>query len=97
MGSHAECQIRLDTMTSVLKKIISLIYAPNLDDPLEPEIAELYAKNPKEFEARAKEYVAKYAKWVAFKQIYKFHKILHSFCQKVFFFLAGAGFAFLLM
>ncbi len=47
---------------AVLKKIISLVYAPNLDDPLEPEIAELYTKNPKEFEARAKEYVAKYAK-----------------------------------
>lgn len=45
----------------VIKKIISLIYAPNLDDPLEPDIAEIYNKNPKLFESNAQDFVAKFA------------------------------------
>lgn len=47
----------------VIKKIVSLIYAPNLDDPLEPDIAEIYNKNPKLFESNAQDFVAKFAQW----------------------------------
>jgi ubiquitin-conjugating enzyme E2 D/E len=45
----------------VLLSICSLLADPNPNDPLVPEIAQLYKTNKPEFNRRAKEYTQKYA------------------------------------
>ena len=49
------------TTLKVLKAVASLLVAPNLDNPLEASIAEVYQKDPTKFAATAKEWTQKYA------------------------------------
>ncbi len=49
------------TVSRVLLSISSLLTDPNPDDPLEPEIADLYRKNQYEYNMRAREWTMKYA------------------------------------
>ena len=50
------------TLNKILLSIISLMNDPNPDDPLVPEIAELYKNDPVQFNINAKQYTLKYAK-----------------------------------
>ncbi len=45
-----------------LKAIMMLLTTPNIDDPLEASISKIYKKNPKEFDAIAREWTKFYAK-----------------------------------
>jgi ubiquitin-conjugating enzyme E2 D/E len=49
------------TVGKVLLSICSLLTDPNPDDPLVPEIAQLYKKDKKKFEETAREWTRKYA------------------------------------
>ena len=49
------------TISKVLLSISSLLTDANPDDPLVPEIAQLYKSNRAKFEATAKEWTKKYA------------------------------------
>jgi ubiquitin-conjugating enzyme E2 D/E len=49
------------TISKVLLSICSLLTDANPDDPLVPEIAELYKNDRKKHDARAREWTAKYA------------------------------------
>ncbi|XP_005409793.1 PREDICTED: ubiquitin-conjugating enzyme E2 D4-like [Chinchilla lanigera] len=49
------------TVSKLLLSICSMLCDPNPDDPLVPEIANLYLKDRKEYERRAREWTAKYA------------------------------------
>ena len=49
------------TTSKVLLSICSLLMDPNPDDPLEPEIAQLYKKNRDKYNAYAREWTRKYA------------------------------------
>ena len=49
------------TLDKLLLSICSLLTDPNPDDPLVPEIANIYKTNRKEFNMRAKEWTQKYA------------------------------------
>ena len=49
------------TLEKVVLSISSLLTDPNPDDPLVPEIAELYKENIIQYEANAKEWTKKYA------------------------------------
>ena len=49
------------TIEKVVLSISSLLTDPNPDDPLVPEIAELYKENIIQYEANAKEWTKKYA------------------------------------
>ena len=50
------------TLNKILLSIISLMNDPNPDDPLVPEIAELYKNNRVQFNTNAKQHTLKYAK-----------------------------------
>lgn len=47
----------------MLLSISSLLTDANPDDPLVPEIAQLYKTNKPKFEATAREWTKKYAQW----------------------------------
>ncbi|KAG8922105.1 Ubiquitin-conjugating enzyme E2 4 [Tulasnella sp. 417] len=47
------------TMSTVLVAISTLLIDPNLDDPLVPDIANLYKTNKAKFEATAREWTRK--------------------------------------
>ena len=49
------------SITTVLLSICSLLSDPNPDDPLAPDIANLYKTNKEEFNRVAREYTVKYA------------------------------------
>eukprot|EP01005_Ploeotia_sp_CARIB1_P001647 NODE_560_length_741_cov_544.744300_g551_i0.p1 GENE.NODE_560_length_741_cov_544.744300_g551_i0~~NODE_560_length_741_cov_544.744300_g551_i0.p1 ORF type:complete len:149 (-),score=24.31 NODE_560_length_741_cov_544.744300_g551_i0:180-626(-) len=49
------------TISKVLLSICSLLTDPNPDDPLVPEIAQMYKKDRKKFEETAKAWTRKYA------------------------------------
>ena len=49
------------TLDKLLLSICSLLTDPNPDDPLVPEIANIYKTNRQEFNMRAKEWTQKYA------------------------------------
>jgi len=49
------------TISKVLLSICSLLTDPNCDDPLVPEIAELYRRDRAAYNARAAEFTAKFA------------------------------------
>lgn len=49
------------TISKVLLSICSLLTDPNPDDPLVPEIAQLYKKDRVKYNQNAKEYTKKYA------------------------------------
>ncbi|BAM41143.1 Ubiquitin-conjugating enzyme E2 D2 [Babesia sp. Xinjiang] len=49
------------TISKVLLSISSLLTDPNPDDPLVPEIAQLYKQNRKLYESTVREWVQKYA------------------------------------
>tara|TARA_R100001163_G_C5068178_1_gene208078 strand:- start:3870 stop:4316 length:447 start_codon:yes stop_codon:yes gene_type:complete len=49
------------TISRVLLSISSLLSDPNPDDPLVPEIANLYKSNRSKFDASAREYTMRYA------------------------------------
>ena len=49
------------SITKVLLSICSLLSDPNPDDPLAPDIANLYKSNKEEFNRVAREYTVKYA------------------------------------
>ena len=49
------------TISKVLLSISSLLTDPNPDDPLVPEIANIYKSNRAKYEATAKEWTKKYA------------------------------------
>lgn len=49
------------SITKVLLSICSLLSDPNPDDPLAPEIANIYKTNKDEFNRIAREYTVKYA------------------------------------
>ena len=49
------------TTSKVLLSICSLLVDPNPDDPLEPEIAQLYKKNRDRYNMHAREWTRKYA------------------------------------
>jgi ubiquitin-conjugating enzyme E2 D/E len=49
------------SITKVLLSICSLLSDPNPDDPLAPEIANIYKTNKEEFNRIAREYTVKYA------------------------------------
>jgi len=49
------------SITKVLLSVYSLLSAPNPDDALVPEIANLYKTNREEFNRKAKEYTIEYA------------------------------------
>ena len=49
------------SITKVLLSICSLLSDPNPDDPLMPEIANLYKTNREQFNKNAQEYTVKYA------------------------------------
>jgi ubiquitin-conjugating enzyme E2 D/E len=49
------------SITKVLLSICSLLSDPNPDDPLVPEIANLYKTNREQFNKNAQEYTVKYA------------------------------------
>ena len=46
----------------IIESVVTLLKNPNADNPLEAEIAELFAKDYNAFCARAKEFTASYAK-----------------------------------
>ena len=46
----------------VIESVVTLLKNPNADNPLEPEIAELFIKDYATFCAKAKEFTASYAK-----------------------------------
>ena len=52
------------TVSKVLLSISSLLTDANPDDPLVPEIAQIYKTNKPKFEATAKEWTKKYAQWL---------------------------------
>ena len=49
------------TISKILLSISSLLTDANPDDPLVPEIAQLYKSNRAKFEATAREWTKKYA------------------------------------
>ena len=49
------------TISKVLLSVYSLLYDPNADDPLVPEIAHILKINKPKFEASAREWTNKYA------------------------------------
>ncbi len=49
------------TISKVLLSICSLLTDPNPDDPLVPSIAELYKRNKKEYELKAKTFTLQFA------------------------------------
>ncbi|WCJ37034.1 Ubiquitin-conjugating enzyme E2 4 [Euphorbia peplus] len=49
------------TISKVLIQILSLLSAPNLEDPLEHDIAYLYKKDKAKYEATARKWTQKYA------------------------------------
>jgi len=49
------------TISKVLLSICSLLTDPNPDDPLVPEIAQMYKKDRKKFDETAKQWTRKYA------------------------------------
>lgn len=49
------------TISKVLLSISSLLTDPNPDDPLVPEIAQIYKSDRAKYEATAKEWTRKYA------------------------------------
>ena len=49
------------TVSKILLAIQNLLINPNIDHPLEPEIAELYKKDLDAYKAKAKEWTEKYA------------------------------------
>ena len=49
------------TISKVLLSICSLLTDPNPNDPLVPEIAQLYKTNKAEYEKTAREWTRKYA------------------------------------
>ena len=49
------------TISKVLLSISSLLSDPNPDDPLVPEIATLYKKDRKSYEAKAREWTRQHA------------------------------------
>lgn len=49
------------TISKVLLSILSLLTDPNPDDPLMPDIAQLYKRNKAEYEEKAREYTMLYA------------------------------------
>ena len=49
------------TISKVLLSICSLLYDPNPDDPLVPDVAELFKNNKAEFIRKAKQYTLQYA------------------------------------
>ena len=49
------------TISKVLLSVYSLLYDPNADDPLVPEIAYILKTNKSKFEASAREWTNKYA------------------------------------
>ncbi len=49
------------TISKVLLSICSLLTDPNPDDPLVPSIAELYNRNRKEYELKAKTFTLQFA------------------------------------
>eukprot|EP00993_Chasmostoma_nieuportense_P005277 NODE_5907_length_595_cov_49.700855_g5742_i0.p1 GENE.NODE_5907_length_595_cov_49.700855_g5742_i0~~NODE_5907_length_595_cov_49.700855_g5742_i0.p1 ORF type:complete len:170 (+),score=53.13 NODE_5907_length_595_cov_49.700855_g5742_i0:64-510(+) len=49
------------TLSKVLLSICSLLTDPNPDDPLVPEIAQMYKRDRKKFEETAKQWTRKYA------------------------------------
>jgi len=51
------------SITKVLLSVCSLLSDPNLDDPLVPEIANLYKTNREEFNRRAKECTIEYGNY----------------------------------
>ena len=46
----------------VIESLITLLKNPNAENFLEQEIADMFSNNYKQFEARAKEFTATYAK-----------------------------------
>ena len=52
------------TLSKVLLSICSLLTDANPDDPLVPEIAQIYKTDKAKYEATAKEWTKKYAVWV---------------------------------
>jgi ubiquitin-conjugating enzyme E2 D/E len=48
-------------ISKVLLSICSLLSDPNPDDPLVPDIANIYKTNKSQYEANAREYTMKYA------------------------------------
>ena len=48
-------------VSDVLIQILSLLAAPNPDDPLSPDVAEVYKNDYKKFEKTAKEWTKKHA------------------------------------
>ena len=53
------------TISKVLLSISSLLTDPNPDDPLVPEIAQIYKTDKPKYEATAREWTRKYAMWAA--------------------------------
>jgi ubiquitin-conjugating enzyme E2 D/E len=53
--------VAAQTFVSVVTSISSFLDSPNPDDPLFPEAANLYKKNRKDYNAKVKEFVDKYA------------------------------------
>ena len=49
------------TVSKILLAIQNLLINPNIDHPLEPEIAELYKKDKAAYDKKAKEWTEKYA------------------------------------
>ena len=49
------------TITKVLLSICSLLTDPNPDDPLRPEVADLYIHNKLEYDMNARVHTSKYA------------------------------------
>ncbi|XP_003471010.1 ubiquitin-conjugating enzyme E2 D2-like [Cavia porcellus] len=49
------------TISKLLLSICSMLCNPKLEDPLVPEIAELYLKDRREYERRARKWTEKYA------------------------------------
>ena len=49
------------TVSKILLAIQNLLINPNIDHPLEPEIAELYKKDKNAYNEKAKEWTEKYA------------------------------------
>jgi ubiquitin-conjugating enzyme E2 D/E len=53
--------LSLSSVLQVLLSICSLLTDPNPDDPLVPEIAQIYKTDPGRYEELAKEWTRKYA------------------------------------
>ena len=49
------------TLAAVMKSICLLLTEPNIDDPLEADIAQLYKEDKAKYEATAREWTSKYA------------------------------------